>query len=381
MSELFLYLESQFLCMVCLLIMWLMSGRNLKDGQSRVIAKINLIILAVTALDMIWAVIDGNPQYALINTLDQIVYLCLYAILGYRWLEFASFQLPEPIWKTRAQKQRFMMPVIVSCFLIALSPFTHWIFYVDVLGVYHRGPLLVLTPSAVTLVYILIASVASLRAVKHAVTAGERTQYYCQASMIIMPVITSVAQALLKPGMPLVQWGMTLSLLLLCLAMQNNRITRDSLTNLRNRFNFDNYLRTRMNYYDAAKSEEKKLYLIMGDLDRFKELNDTYGHMEGDRALQIVAGVLHKVCEIQNGFVARIGGDEFAILLEKETEAEVKYFCDEVRARLKKRLESEILYMHISLGWAQYEKNMTMTQFMNAADEKLYENKRQRKGL
>ena len=51
----------------------------------------------------------------------------------------------------------------------------------------------------------------------------------------------------------------------------------------------------------------------MMDMDHFKHINDEYGHLEGDAALVLLAGILKKVCVNYNGVLARYGGDEFCI--------------------------------------------------------------------
>ena len=87
--------------------------------------------------------------------------------------------------------------------------------------------------------------------------------------------------------------------------------TTDPLTGLTNRHQFDLQA---LQYLRLAKRENKVLALMMLDLDKFKPVNDTYGHQVGDALLQIVAGILKKHTR-ETDIVARLGGDEFAILL------------------------------------------------------------------
>ena len=58
----------------------------------------------------------------------------------------------------------------------------------------------------------------------------------------------------------------------------------------------------------------EKLYFLFIDVDSFKQINDTYGHNEGDRALKIIAEVLSSLSEKTGGFCARYAGDEFAFI-------------------------------------------------------------------
>jgi diguanylate cyclase (GGDEF)-like protein len=85
----------------------------------------------------------------------------------------------------------------------------------------------------------------------------------------------------------------------------------DQLTQLSNRAHFNQRFDETI---ELAKRENKKLALLMIDLDNFKPVNDTYGHQIGDRLLQKVAGIFKKVSR-DTDIAARIGGDEFAIIL------------------------------------------------------------------
>lgn len=89
--------------------------------------------------------------------------------------------------------------------------------------------------------------------------------------------------------------------------------THDSLTDLPNRILFRD--RTEQAIY-SAKREKKKLAILLLDLDRFKEINDTMGHFNGDRLLKQVAMRLSGVTR-ESDTLARLGGDEFAILFPK----------------------------------------------------------------
>jgi diguanylate cyclase (GGDEF)-like protein/PAS domain S-box-containing protein len=86
--------------------------------------------------------------------------------------------------------------------------------------------------------------------------------------------------------------------------------TLDTVTGLYNRASFD---RRRVELAAAAARSKQKMLLFMIDLDRFKEINDTYGHQAGDQLL-MEAGARIRAISRDSDFVARIGGDEFALL-------------------------------------------------------------------
>ncbi|XOF32707.1 MAG: diguanylate cyclase domain-containing protein [Candidatus Electrothrix sp. YB6] len=91
----------------------------------------------------------------------------------------------------------------------------------------------------------------------------------------------------------------------------------DPLTNLPNRLMFDDRLRTSLSRAKRKKSRVALLYL---DLDNFKTINDTLGHLVGDRVLQMVAERLRECLRLED-MIARIGGDEFSAVLDDITSA------------------------------------------------------------
>ena len=115
--------------------------------------------------------------------------------------------------------------------------------------------------------------------------------------------------------------------------------------------------------------------LIVIDIDFFKKVNDTYGHMTADKILERVAKVLHK--QMRGGDVlARFGGEEFFVILP---DTKLSYAA-EVAERLRKKILSDVFLkkytITISLGVATYKKKDTFDTLSNRADQALYKAKR-----
>ena len=100
-------------------------------------------------------------------------------------------------------------------------------------------------------------------------------------------------------------------------ASMQSLISVDDLTHLNNRGQINRYLE------QLRYSEDSKVYIMMLDINRFKGINDTYGHAEGDRALIIASEVLRRTCEQIKSqvFLGRYGGDEFTIVLQNPGES------------------------------------------------------------
>jgi diguanylate cyclase (GGDEF)-like protein len=145
----------------------------------------------------------------------------------------------------------------------------------------------------------------------------------------------------------------------------------DSLTGLANRRLAEGRLAS-----EAARSERygHALTVISFDLDKFKQINDTYGHPAGDQVLKEFAQRLFHVIR-KSDLAARMGGDEFLVLLPEFTANHVQILLDRLRPMETEYAGSKIPIC-FSAGWVGYEKGETTEQFLERADRILYAAKR-----
>jgi len=150
-------------------------------------------------------------------------------------------------------------------------------------------------------------------------------------------------------------------------------VITDDLTSLFNRRYFYRKIEEEM---VRAKRQNGKLTLILFDLDHFKEYNDTFGHLEGDRALKEVGKIILSSIRDKVDSGCRYGGDEFAIILPS---ADIKHASD-VAGRIQRSVrEKKMGNIDISTGIAEYDSESSMEDFIKAADDALYEAKKQEK--
>jgi len=159
-------------------------------------------------------------------------------------------------------------------------------------------------------------------------------------------------------------------------AMENiNQIAdfanKDFLTGVYNR----RYFYEDMNEYVAHAEERAEPYAVaMLDIDHFKQINDTYGHDGGDRALKTLAKKL--IDETKKGdLVARFGGEEFCIVLKNVSNEEAVKFFVNLRASIancKVRLKKEQIKFTVSIGVAFSRSDYRLDELLELADEALY---------
>lgn len=167
---------------------------------------------------------------------------------------------------------------------------------------------------------------------------------------------------------------------------QNNRIKRlesllttDELTGLTNRRGFMEALASETDRMKRGQSEGG--LLIMIDLDRFKALNDTYGHAAGDEALRVVGRYLKEQVRDMDT-AARLGGDEFVLLFPNTNKTKTFKRAQALRDglnTLKFNYNGNILSIYGSLGLKDYTQDSKINDVIHDADLALYEDKKIRK--
>jgi diguanylate cyclase (GGDEF)-like protein len=152
------------------------------------------------------------------------------------------------------------------------------------------------------------------------------------------------------------------------------RANNDPLTGLHNRSYFMTQLSRQMR---RRRTKQSSLAVMMLDLDRFKNINDTLGHASGDKLLQEVAAQLRKVAPV-GSTIARLGGDEFGVSLEVSSEAELESLGAEMVKGLSFRttLNSQPVWINVSIGGAIATiPRPTLVELLSMADIALYQAK------
>lgn len=146
-------------------------------------------------------------------------------------------------------------------------------------------------------------------------------------------------------------------------------VRTDALTGLLNRRGLEEVFEREM---ERARRLNTPLTLLVGDLDRFKMLNDRLGHPAGDRALELMGEALTAgVRRIDR--VGRMGGEEFALILPETDEQEAYVLAERLRTRIRDNFAADVFPLTISFGVASYPTHGATTgALLKAADQALY---------
>ena len=124
--------------------------------------------------------------------------------------------------------------------------------------------------------------------------------------------------------------------------------------------------------FEKAKRGRSKLCLFIIDLDFFKKINDTYGHIKGDEILRIMGSVLKKHIR-KSDVAARFGGEEFIILLPETSLEKAKRLAQRLKNLVANNKVLKRYRVTFSGGLAQYKKDDTKKLLKNRADKALYQ--------
>lgn len=150
----------------------------------------------------------------------------------------------------------------------------------------------------------------------------------------------------------------------------------DELTNIPNRRGFNEIIEL---LSQQANEKGVTFAIILLDIDHFKNINDSYGHLIGDSVLRYIAKLLHKETKGQDS-IARFGGEEFAILLPATSYSDALRVANNIRKKiaerpLQVRSSHKPLQITISAGVAMYQLGEALDALLSRVDESLYKAK------
>ena len=156
---------------------------------------------------------------------------------------------------------------------------------------------------------------------------------------------------------------------------------KDGLTKIYNRIYFNQFYPELMS---QIKSENTSLTVAMMDIDHFKNVNDTYGHLAGDEVIKMVASVDAKYAKLYNGTAVRFGGEEFLLILKDMDIAHAHEILERMHDEITKNIvefEDLKIPVNVSMGLASYPETCNRVEdVIDHADQALYYSKEHGRG-
>ncbi len=148
----------------------------------------------------------------------------------------------------------------------------------------------------------------------------------------------------------------------------------DALTGVYTRHFFNEWME---NYYEIVKRKNEYASLVMIDIDHFKKINDTYGHLTGDEVLKSVGKILKESVRKMD-LVVRYGGDEFLVIFPQTPQKKVELIMERINAKIARLKKGFGFNITISYGSAYISPEIDYRKALKVADEKMYEMKNEK---
>lgn len=378
--EAILYAE---IYLFCIIIVWLCKywsdQRSSNSASERWLhtALVGFLISFISnfLFTLVSRVLPASPVTRHASWLFKTAYHVMLCFGVFAWCGYADTECRGTLFTTRKRVLLSAIPLGLMVALVISNLWTHSLFTITE-GGYVRGKLFQLEMGLL----VAITTVFSVKLLLHARSETDPIKRGHMKLVSSFPLCLLIAWLLTLAGesFPIISVAITIELLCLYMGTSTQQISMDKLTQVNNRQNLLSFLE-----YKCVNHSEK-LFLFMMDLDYFKTINDTYGHLEGDDALIRASKALKMSCGDhfrRRPYIARYGGDEFIVVIES-TRQEADLLLENIHSNLKKLNDeaNKPYNLAFSIGVAEYHPGMDANALIEAADSELYKIKRARPG-
>lgn len=342
--EMALIIDVNVFSALVLVVLWLSSLRQTskQNTQYRLYFLLMLTTFVMLVLDSGAWIVDGRtgPGYIMANWLCNGMLYIFTPLASALWVLYADYQIFTSGERLKATARVMIVPLLVNTVLALVSPFYTMYYHIDASGAYQRDPHF--------WIFVIIALLPAFYAELLTLINRSRLNSHEYISMLLFPLAPMFGGTLqaLFYGMPLIWNGVTLALVAVYVNIQDRLAQTDYLTGVFNRRQADDYLRQKI----RATEQGRGFSGILIDIDDFKMINDRFGHAEGDICLATVVQQLRSTLR-RDDFLARVGGDEFMVILDISTREEL--------SRARQRIDESIRNYNLNSG-KMYQISLSM---------------------
>ena len=377
----FFYIESNIVCIIIFMMM-ILKELSVAGRQAKQLVFLNICFANVIYFlsDIGWVQVLNNliPRSRFLVSFFNItnaVVLCL--ITGF-WFIYVELSQGEK-YITRTRLRIYVLIPAMANTLVMLALF---LFFPGTVMGADLNPTIVyyILFLAVPVFYIVLSCIRTFIRAFRRENYAVRGQYLTCAVYPLIISVFGVVQTLWFKA-PVFCFATTLMILYVYIVSLHDQVSIDELTRLNNRNQLKKYIVSESN---KAGGEKAVRYILMIDLNKFKDINDIYGHVEGDYALRRAADALRSACSASDlkTFIARYGGDEFIIVSKTNDESKIQTLCSGIKeemVRLNKEAGAKY-ELTASIGYSSYSGDIFAFQCaLTKADEALYEEKKHRR--
>jgi len=307
----FYYIEANLVCAIVFGIILLHNHFNI-DRQEKQI-KFDHALLAFIVyflMDSAWAgVVDGLLPSSLFSVVTFLIYISMAAII-YFWLEYVMAYEQVPNRNHPARRFAILLPFLISTIALVINYIVAPQALIN--ATMQTQPLFTLYLSLVPDLYMILILFYTIRRAHREENPAERRKHLFIGALPLMVSVAGLLGEMINPYAPVFCFASLILMLIFYIEAVELRVSQDPFTRLNNRGQLERYCGQRGNLY----LDNRRTVVVMMDIDKFKIINDTHGHAEGDRALITVSDALKKVVNRHSmpSFLCRYGGDEFILI-------------------------------------------------------------------
>lgn len=325
-----------------------------------------IVTFIATINETLSFIIDARPGFIfyILQYISNTICTDASVIVGYCWCLFVEYHIYRITNRIKKKSQILAIPLIITTILLIINLFGNGIiFSISEKNKYMRGLF-----SYVIYVAVFFYYIESIWTVKSAKNDSILVEFFPIYYFVVPCIIGTIIQGLFF-GIAVGWLCVAIAFILIYIEFQISNSFIDDLSGLYNRKYMNHYLNK------LQSNKTKHVYGFLMDINEFKAINDTYGHLKGDHALIEFGRILQHSID-KDSVAIRMGGDEFVIFAKLQSDTEA--------VKLKKRIENNVrqfnihskepFHLSFSIGIAKYNGKNIDT-FLSAMDDSMYEAK------
>lgn len=325
-----------------------------------------IVTFIATINETLSFIIDARPGFIfhILQYISNTISSASSGIIGYCWCLFVEYHIHRNFERIKKKSRILAIPLIIATILIIINLLgTGIIFDISKENVYTRGLM-----NFILYIFVFVYYIESIYTVHKAKYDSILVEFFPIYYFIIPCMIGTMIQGFFF-GVSTIWLCVAIAFIIVYIEIQISISFIDDLSGLYNRKYMNHYLNKLQN------DKTKHVYGFMMDINDFKAINDTYGHLKGDYAL-IQFGIILQHSIDKDSVAIRMGGDEFVIFAKLKSDEEALALKKQIKYNVRQfNIKSkEPFHLSFSIGIAKFNGKNTDA-FLSAMDDSMYEAK------
>ncbi len=325
-----------------------------------------IVTFIATINETLSFIIDARPGFIfhILQYISNTISSASSGIIGYCWCLFVEYHIHRNFERIKKKSRILAIPLIIATILIIINLLgTGIIFDISKENVYTRGPM-----NFILYIFVFVYYIESIYTVHKAKYDSILVEFFPIYYFIIPCMIGTMIQGFFF-GVSTIWLCVAIAFILVYIENQISVSFIDDLSGLYNRKYMNHYLNK------LQSDKNRHVYGFLLDINEFKAINDTYGHLTGDRALIEFGKILQHSID-KDSVAIRMGGDEFVIFAKLKSDEEALALKKQIKYNVRQfNIKSkEPFHLSFSIGIAKFNGKNTDA-FLSAMDDSMYEAK------